>query len=175
LKKRSKKLLRRCRGPAISVRQEAKVFWFFFSKKNILSFSEGDADERHTPDRRLSATSTPTTIPEEAFYMENAVPATQGRYKNFAAFYPFYITEHANRTSRRLHVIGTGIALCLVICGVLVNRRLLFAAPIAGYGFAWIGHAFFERNRPATFTYPLWSFFGDFRLFYEVISLRRPF
>lgn len=96
-------------------------------------------------------------------------------YRSFAEFYPFYISEHANRTSRRLHVIGTALVICCALAGLLINVRLLFALPVIGYGFAWAGHVFFEKNRPATFKYPLYSLMGDFRLFYDVVSGRRVF
>jgi hypothetical protein len=97
------------------------------------------------------------------------------RYTSFADFYPFYVSEHANRTSRRLHVIGTGLVICCAIAALLLNWRLLIALPFIGYGFAWIGHFFFEKNRPATFQYPLYSLMGDFRLFFDVISGKRTF
>ncbi len=97
------------------------------------------------------------------------------RYSSFAEFYPFYVSEHANRTSRRLHVIGTGLAICCALAGVLADVRLFVLLPVIGYGFAWVGHFFFERNQPATFKYPLYSLLGDFRLFFEVVSLRRMF
>jgi hypothetical protein len=92
------------------------------------------------------------------------------RYTTFAAFYPFYITEHQNLVSRRLHVIGTGLAILALLAGTVVDLRLLLVAPVLGYGFAWAGHAFFEKNRPATFQYPLFSLMGDFRLFFETIT-----
>jgi hypothetical protein len=97
------------------------------------------------------------------------------RYTSFADFYPFYVSEHANRTSRRLHVIGTGLVICCASAALLWNWRLLIALPFIGYGFAWIGHFFFEKNRPATFQYPLYSLMGDFRLFFDVISGKRTF
>ncbi len=98
------------------------------------------------------------------------------RHRSFAEFYPFYLSEHANRTSRRLHVIGTGFALLLIIAAVTTRHwPLLLAALICGYAFAWVGHAAFEKNRPATFTYPLWSLMGDFRLFFETLTGRRRF
>ena len=95
-------------------------------------------------------------------------------YRNFAEFYPFYLSEHANRTSRRLHVIGTGFALLLIIAALATRHwQPLLAALICGYAFAWAGHAFFEKNRPATFSYPLWSLLGDVRLFFETLTGRR--
>jgi hypothetical protein len=101
-------------------------------------------------------------------------PAAE-RYRTFAAFYPFYMTEHANPVSRRLHVIGTGLVIAALIAGVLVNAWFFAVAPVVGYGFAWIGHYVFEKNRPATFKYPLFSLMGDFRLFFETVSGRRRF
>ena len=98
------------------------------------------------------------------------------RYPSFAAFYPYYIHEHSNRTCRRIHVIGTGLVL-VILAGAILSRNpwWLLAMPPVGYGFAWIGHFFFEKNRPATFKYPLWSLMGDFRLFFETVSGRRRF
>ncbi|HEY2145760.1 MAG TPA: DUF962 domain-containing protein, partial [Steroidobacteraceae bacterium] len=76
----------------------------------------------------------------------------QKQYRRFADFYPFYLSEHANRTSRRLHFAGTSAALALII-GALVTQKwwLLAVALIQGYAFAWVGHFFFEHNKPATF------------------------
>ncbi|MFZ4070666.1 MAG: Mpo1-like protein [Caulobacterales bacterium] len=99
--------------------------------------------------------------------------ARPARYKSFTAFYPFYISEHQNQTSRRLHVVGTGLVIGALIAGVMVNAWFFAAAGIIGYAFAWIGHFFFEKNKPATFTYPVWSLMGDFRMFFEVITGRR--
>lgn len=93
----------------------------------------------------------------------------------FAAFYPFYLGEHRNRTSRRLHVVGTGLALFALTTGLVGRRRrYALAAPVLGYGFAWIGHYVFEKNRPATFRHPLYSLMGDFRLFFDTATGKRP-
>lgn len=96
-------------------------------------------------------------------------------YQSFAEFYPFYIKEHQHPTSRLLHVVGTGLVLSeLVACIVLAAPALCYLAlPLTGYGFAWVGHFFFEKNRPATFQYPLWSLRGDFLLFWEVCTRKR--
>jgi hypothetical protein len=103
-------------------------------------------------------------------------PATNHeRFQSFDAFYPFYISEHANRTSRRLHVIGTGLVILALFAGLTVNAWWFAALPFIGYGFAWVGHFFFEKNRPATFKYPLWSLMGDFRLFFETVGGKRAF
>ncbi len=98
------------------------------------------------------------------------------RYKSFRDFYPFYIHEHSNRTCRRIHVVGS--ALVLVILAVAIVTRdpwWLLGMPLVGYGFAWVGHFFFEKNRPATFKYPLWSLMGDWRMFFETVTGQRKF
>lgn len=95
------------------------------------------------------------------------------RYRTFREFYPFYLGEHVNPVSRRLHVVGTGLVLGSVVAGAVRDRRLLLLAPVFGYGFAWAGHVFFEKNRPATFTYPGFSLLGDFRLFFETVTGKR--
>lgn len=97
------------------------------------------------------------------------------RYRTFAAFYPFYLTEHVNRTSRRLHVLGTTLVIAALVCGFVIDWRFFVAAPFVGYGFAWVGHFVFEKNRPATFKYPLYSLAGDFRLWFEVVTGKRAF
>jgi hypothetical protein len=97
------------------------------------------------------------------------------RYHSFSAFYPFYITEHSNPTSRRLHVIGLALALCCLLGGLVLNWRLSLAAPLFGYGFGFLGHYAFEHNRPASFRHPLYSLLADFRMFFEVVSGRRAF
>ncbi len=100
---------------------------------------------------------------------------TGRRYADFESFYPFYLSEHVNTTSRRLHILGTGLSLVMILLGVALNPWFFAVAPVCGYAFAWAGHFFFEKNRPATFTYPLWSLMGDFRMFFETISGRRAF
>ena len=97
------------------------------------------------------------------------------RFQSFEEFYPFYITEHQNKTSRTLHFIGTFIVLILVGYFIFSQKEAKFwiAVPLVGYGFAWVGHAFFEKNKPATFKYPLWSLRGDFKLFFEILLGKR--
>ncbi|HXZ59062.1 MAG TPA: DUF962 domain-containing protein [Steroidobacteraceae bacterium] len=104
----------------------------------------------------------------------SSTPEKRGaRYASFREFYPFYLGEHANRTSRRLHVSGTLLALALAAVAMASGRlRLLWAVPVAGYAFAWVGHYFFEKNRPATFAHPLYSLCGDFTMLYEVLTGR---
>ncbi|HPI47862.1 MAG TPA: DUF962 domain-containing protein [Hyphomonadaceae bacterium] len=98
------------------------------------------------------------------------------RYRSFSEFYPFYIHEHSNRTCRRIHVVGSALVLVvLAVAIVTANPWWLLGMPLIGYGFAWVGHFFFEKNRPATFKYPLWSLMGDWRMFFETVSGRRKF
>jgi hypothetical protein len=95
----------------------------------------------------------------------------QKQYRRFADFYPFYLSEHANRTSRRLHFAGTSVALALIIGAVVTQKWWLLAvALIQGYAFAWVGHFFFEHNKPATFQYPGFSLMGDWRLWWEMLT-----
>lgn len=102
-------------------------------------------------------------------------PAPRERFQSFGAFYPYYIGEHSNRACRRIHVVGTALVIVAALLGLFVDPWWFLAMPLAGYGFAWIGHVFFEKNRPATFKYPLWSLMGDWRMFFETISGRRAF
>jgi hypothetical protein len=98
------------------------------------------------------------------------------RYSSFAKFYPFYLREHAKRATRRLHFIGSALSLvCLVALIATANGWWLLAAPMCGYGFAWVSHMTVEKNRPATFTYPLYSFMGDWRMFWEILTGRIAF
>lgn len=94
----------------------------------------------------------------------------------FAEFYPFYLGEHRHRTSRRLHFGGSCVALTLAVVA-LVDQRwwLLAVAPVQGYAFAWVGHFFFERNRPATFKHPWLSLLGDWRMWWEILTGRIRF
>ena len=90
-------------------------------------------------------------------------------------FYQFYLSQHQNRTCRRLHFVGTIIAMIFLVSSILTQKWiLLIGALFGGYGPAWIGHFFFEKNRPATFKYPLKSFMSDFRMFYEILTRKIP-
>lgn len=96
-------------------------------------------------------------------------------FRNFEEFYPFYLGEHADRTSRRLHVIGTSAAVLQILAAIVLREPMLcLTALLSGYGFAWVGHYVFEKNRPATFKHPLYSLRGDFRMAREVFSGRIP-
>ena len=93
------------------------------------------------------------------------------RYRSFGDFYTFYLSEHSHKVSRRLHFTGTSIAVVLLITAAITQRWWLIAvALVQGYAFAWIGHYFFERNKPATFRYPAFSLMGDWRLWWEILT-----
>ena len=92
------------------------------------------------------------------------------KYRSFAEFYPYYLGEHSNPTCRRLHFVGTSLVIALLAYTIGSGKwLLLLAVPLFGYGFAWVGHFFFEKNRPATFTYPLYSLAGDFVMFRDIL------
>ncbi|MCG8393077.1 MAG: DUF962 domain-containing protein [Pseudomonadales bacterium] len=98
----------------------------------------------------------------------------QSDFQSFAEFYPFYLQEHGNPTCRRLHFVGTTLLLVLlaaIIVGAL-STWWLFALPVVGYGFAWVGHFFFEKNRPATFKHPWYSLMGDFVMYKDILTRR---
>ena len=96
---------------------------------------------------------------------------SEERYRSFGDFYPFYLSEHSNKVSRRLHFTGTSIAVALLITAAITQRWWLIAvALVQGYAFAWVGHYFFERNKPATFRYPAFSLMGDWRLWWEILT-----
>jgi hypothetical protein len=97
-------------------------------------------------------------------------------YGTFRDFYPFYLTEHSRSGTRRLHFVGTLLVLLTLVYAVVSARwGLLVLLPVFGYGFAWAGHVFVERNRPATFEYPLYSLAGDFRMFADMLRGRVSF
>ncbi|KAI8343527.1 hypothetical protein BC941DRAFT_411644 [Chlamydoabsidia padenii] len=107
-------------------------------------------------------------------YSKRNIP--EGGFKTFTAFYPYYLSEHCNRTNRRLHLIGTSISVLLFLLAILKKRpNLILAGILQGYTWAWIGHFVFEKNKPATFKYPIYSLRGDFLMWFEVISGRRSF
>ncbi len=93
------------------------------------------------------------------------------QYRNFSDFYQFYLSEHQDRANRRLHFAGSCLVIAVLLTAMFTQNWLwLLAAPIAGYSFAWIGHFFFEKNRPATFQYPLYSLIGDWVMFFQILT-----
>ena len=98
------------------------------------------------------------------------------RFASFQEFYPYYLTEHQNAPCRRLHFAGTSLVF-VIIAFVLVSGKVaaMLAVPVAGYGFAWAGHFFFEKNRPATFQHPWYSLLGDFVMYRDMLIGRVSF
>ncbi len=97
--------------------------------------------------------------------------AIEKKYKSFRSFYPYYLTEHADATNRVLHFMGTlGLLALLIVAIVLQKWWMLALIPVCGYGFAWVGHYFIEKNRPATFTYPMFSLASDFVMFWHILT-----
>jgi hypothetical protein len=90
-------------------------------------------------------------------------------FASFAEFYPYYLSEHADIRCRRLHFAGTTVALISLIAAIVTgNGWWLLAALLAGYSFAWVGHFYFEKNRPATFKHPFYSFIGDWVMYADI-------
>lgn len=101
------------------------------------------------------------------------------RFANFSEFYPFYLNEHRNPHCRRLHMLGSWLVIVVLLAALLARKPVwLIWLPVVGYGPAWLGHFIFERNRPATFKYPLYSLIGDWVMFKDLLvgreSLQPP-
>ena len=97
------------------------------------------------------------------------------QFASFREFYPYYLAEHGNRTCRRLHFVGSSLVLgCLVMLLSSGNAMWLVYALLSGYGFAWVGHFFFEKNKPATFKYPLYSLAGDWAMYKDMLTGKIP-
>jgi hypothetical protein len=95
------------------------------------------------------------------------------RYQTFTDFWPFYLGEHSLPATRWMHFVGSTLALLVLASGVVAhNPWSLLAALASGYAFAWVSHFFIEKNRPATFTYPLWSFAADWKMWAFMVTGR---
>ena len=95
------------------------------------------------------------------------------RFASFAQFYPFYLSEHSDIRSRRLHFVGSVLVIVSLVLAISTGRLAwLWLAPVAGYGCAWVGHFFFEKNRPATFSHPFYSLAGDWVMFWDILRGR---
>lgn len=96
------------------------------------------------------------------------------RIKTFEEFWPYYLSEHSKPLTRRLHLAGTLAGTALLILAILsANYWLILVGLVSGYAFAWLAHLLVERNRPATFKYPLWSFLADYKMAFMMLTGRR--
>jgi hypothetical protein len=103
--------------------------------------------------------------------MTDSRPSPVAEYRSFAEFYPFYLSQHSDAVCRRLHFVGSLSVLAILAWSFLTASFLwLLAIPVVGYGFAWIGHFGFEKNKPATFTYPIYSLRGDWVMFFQMLT-----
>jgi len=97
--------------------------------------------------------------------------AAEKKYKSFRSFYPYYLTEHGDVKNRILHFTGTAGLLAILFAAIVLQKWWMLALiPVCGYGFAWVGHFFIEKNKPATFTYPLYSLGSDFVMFWHILT-----
>jgi hypothetical protein len=98
------------------------------------------------------------------------------RFQSFREFYPYYLSEHSHPTCRRLHYLGSLLVIAVILFSLAAQAFIwLLLLPVIGYGFAWIGHFFFEHNRPATFKYPLYSLMGDWVMLKDMLTGRIRF
>ena len=92
------------------------------------------------------------------------------KFNSFNDFYPFYLSEHSKKSTKISHMIGSTLVICILFYSIInQDWTKLYYLPIVGYGFAWIGHFFFEKNKPATFKYPLYSFMGDWVMLKDIV------
>ena len=93
------------------------------------------------------------------------------KYSNLKDFYPYYLSEHSDKNTKLMHFIGTALSIVFFINFLLTfNPVNILFGVLSGYGFAWIGHFFYEKNKPATFKYPLWSLRGDHHMVYLLLT-----
>ncbi|GJJ67686.1 hypothetical protein EMPS_00032 [Entomortierella parvispora] len=97
-------------------------------------------------------------------------------YNSFEEFYPYYLSEHCNTINRRLHLFSTTNVVAITLYLILTKQpKYWWVTLIQGYGFAWIGHFIFEKNKPATFKHPIYSLMGDWKMWFEVVTGQRKF
>lgn len=98
------------------------------------------------------------------------------QFNSFAEFYPFYLSEHRTQACKVLHFIGSSFSILFLITAIVTQKWMfLICALLCGYGFAWIGHFGFEKNRPASFKFPLYSFTGDWVMYWQLWTGKLPF
>jgi hypothetical protein len=98
---------------------------------------------------------------------------SQKKYTSFKDFYPYYLSEHRETGTRITHFIGTSLFFVFTAAAIVLGKWwLVLIGIISAYTMAWIGHFFIEKNKPATFQYPLWSLMGDFKLYFEILVFK---
>ncbi|NNG83084.1 DUF962 domain-containing protein [Acinetobacter sp. ANC 5378] len=103
-------------------------------------------------------------------FEHNPEPEFQLPIQNYHEFYRFYLTEHRNITSRRLHVFGSSIGVYFFTQAIRQRKaKYLAYGLLSGYACAWVGHFMFEKNKPASFKQPLYSFISDWRMLSDVL------
>ena len=108
--------------------------------------------------------------------MDNTQATDPVQHDSFAAFYPFYLSEHSHRTCRRLHFVGSSLSLvCLAMLAITGKPQYFLYGLLCGYGCAWVGHFGFEKNKPASFKRPLYSFMGDWVMYKDIWTGKIPF
>ncbi len=100
---------------------------------------------------------------------------SEKKIASFKEFYPFYLSEHLHPICRWLHFLGTASVITLILLSIINTSNLWIYAPLFGYSLAWIGHFVFEKNRPATFKYPIYSLGGDFLMFFHLLIGKEKF
>ena len=93
------------------------------------------------------------------------------KFTSFEKFYPYYLSEHKSKMNKILHIIGSLIGLIFII--IIIYTKNYTYIPISflfGYTFAWVGHFFFEKNKPTTFKYPIYSFIGDWVMLKDILT-----
>ena len=96
----------------------------------------------------------------------------ENRFHSFKEFYPFYLSQHSEVVCRTLHFIGTllGLLFAILVFVAFNNKWWALASPLWGYAFGFIGHYFFEHNKPATFKNPFYSFAADLVMFVQLLT-----
>jgi hypothetical protein len=97
---------------------------------------------------------------------------SEQRIQSFAEFWPFYVCEHSLPACRALHFVGSTLSIAVLVGAIVYSPWLLVAVPLVGYGFAWFSHFTIEKNRPASFKYPLWSFIADWKMWAMMLAGR---
>ncbi len=95
------------------------------------------------------------------------------KFNTFDEFWPHYLEQHAHPLTQYMHLTGTIGLIPLIVLGFTESWVFWLFLPLCGYGFAWVSHAFIERNKPATFDYPFWSLLADFKMCYYLLLFKK--